>query len=102
MTSIAGVNEAKRRFFECQDIYVKYHPVVNNKEKVLNSRNSCTSLPKSTCTIFSSAYSPTDGNKRYFVACTSDGYIVIWGDQQHGLDRSDGPLEPILRSVHLL
>ena len=86
-----GLNEAKRKFFQCQNNYVKYHP--NNKASDVN--NNTPSI--SSCTVYGSAYSPVcNNNKRYVVACTSDGDIVIW-DQHSTSDR--GLLKPIIRYV---
>jgi len=95
ITSIAtqnqprGLNEAKRKFFQCQNNYVKYH------NKASDANNNTPSI--SSCTVYGSAYSPVcNNNKRYVVACTSDGRIVVW-DQHSTSDR--GLLKPIIRYV---
>jgi len=98
MTSIAtqnqpGLNEAKRKFFQCQNNYVKYHPT--NKASDVNNIN--TSSVSTSCTVYGSAYSPVcNNNKRYVVACKSHGRIVVW-DQHSTSDR--GLLKPIIRYV---
>jgi len=98
MTSIAtqnkprGLNEAKRKFFQCQNNYVKYQP------KASGGNINNTSI--SSCTVYGLAYSPVCiNNKRYVVACTSDGCIVIW-DQHSTSD--GGLLKPIIRYVCFL
>ena len=81
-----GLNEAKRKFFQCQNNYVKYQP------KASDAINNSPSI--SSCTVYGSAYSPVcNNNKRYVVSCTSDGDIVIW-DQHSTSDR--GLLKPII------
>jgi hypothetical protein len=97
MTSIAtqnqprGLNDAKRKFFQCQNNYVKYH----NK-----ASNDNTSSVSTSCTVYGSAYSPVcNNNKRYVVACTSDGCIVVW--DQHSTSNS-GALKPIIRYVFFI
>ena len=104
-TTPLSVGAAKRKFFHCHDPYVKYHTTTKSSNKTKE-----TNIPskKGQCTIYGSAFSPLSrGHKRYFVACTSDGCIVVWDRQQtsHSQDLTSekpGSKEPILRCEYLL
>eukprot|EP00579_Thalassiosira_antarctica_P017437 CAMPEP_0201948712 /NCGR_PEP_ID=MMETSP0903-20130614/55605_1 /ASSEMBLY_ACC=CAM_ASM_000552 /TAXON_ID=420261 /ORGANISM="Thalassiosira antarctica, Strain CCMP982" /LENGTH=450 /DNA_ID=CAMNT_0048491905 /DNA_START=80 /DNA_END=1428 /DNA_ORIENTATION=+ len=78
------VNMAKRKFFQSHDPYVKYyHPRTNNNNtKAAVCRSSSSSSTTSCATMYGSAFCPPYRNKKYFVACTSNGCIAVWDVQQ--------------------
>ncbi|KAL7530262.1 hypothetical protein ACHAWF_003306 [Thalassiosira exigua] len=99
-------NAAKRKFFQRQDPYAKhYHP-----HKLLRRGDDAAELfwksSSSTCTVYGSAWSPPHrGNRRYIVACTSNGCIAVWGHRSHsnqtwssrddGGEKKSGPAAPL-------
>jgi WD40 repeat protein len=105
---MATVNAAKRKFFRSHDPYVKYHPRTNmGRDEDFTSGGVFNSSPSSVCTIYGSTFSSSssDGNKKYFIACTSNGCITVWDYQDYSrntLGNNSGPNEPILTLVSLL
>jgi len=94
-----SINAAKVNFFRSHDPFVNYYPSVDRTTKgggssTANRRYRCRT---GTSTIYASAFSPSTSSdrKKYFVACTSNGCIVVW-DYQASKYEIVGPSIPVL------
>ncbi|KAK1747564.1 putative THO complex subunit 6 [Skeletonema marinoi] len=77
-----GFAASKRKFFRS---------TTNEDSYGSRSSTSCKKSRLSTsCTLFGSAFSPTQSGKTYLVACTSNGLICVW-------DSTGASTEPIIR-----
>ena len=90
-TPPCGIDRAKRSFFQDHVSYLNHYNA-NNKKVVLDSND----------TIFGSGFSPPNyRNKRFFVACTSNGFIAVWDIKPSYLPSENPeprPLAPLIRS----
>ena len=93
-----SINAAKANFFRSHDPFVNYFPSVDRTTKgggssTANRRYRC----RTGTTIYASAFSPSTSSdrKKYFVACTSNGCIVVW-DYHSSKYESVGPSIPVL------
>ena len=77
-------DSAKRRYFRaCRDVdvYARYRaPKARAKDD-----GSAASVPNNDdVTVFGTKFSPNLWNRRYLVACTSNGEIVVWSPSREG------------------
>jgi hypothetical protein len=84
--TMLSVTAAKRKFFQSHDPYVKYHhrsKVAKDGDTTSRNGSVSNSLSSSACTIYGSTFSCSSsiGNKKYFIACTSNGCIAVWDHQ---------------------
>jgi hypothetical protein len=108
--TMSSVTAAKRKFFQSHDPFVKYHPrnkMAKDKDTPSRSGSVFNSSSSSVCTIYGSTFgrSSSLGNKKYFIACTSNGCIAVWdhqvssGRDSNASGKKSGPSEPILTLV---